>query len=371
MRHFKRLAMAATVAAVASLGAQAQLVVHANGNTHLGDTAIVDTTATLHIAGAGINGSHGLLSFGNKNTGITTVSVGEYATTSEHDTDRLWMHGRNGLVVTANNSSDVMMRLTPSTKTGACFTTPLSARSAYIATDPRLNATSTAVSEALETLEGLDVIAYRLQLPLPNDVGIVIGPNSGGQASPNGGGAGGFTPDPGTSNRDSLHYGLSLASVQDVLPQLVIEDTDGIRYVDYNSIVSLLVVAVNELKGQVDALTAQADGSAPVAHAPARAQQTSGTDGIADGLTAPALYQNTPNPFTADTHIRYCLPESVQQADLYIYDMQGKQVKRITVSDRGESAVTLHGSELQAGMYIYALIADGQEVDSKRMILTK
>ena len=61
----------------------------------------------------------------------------------------------------------------------------------------------------------------------------------------------------------------------------------------------------------------------------------------------------------------------MQQADLYIYDMQGKQVKRITVSDRGESAVTLHGSELQAGMYIYALIADGQEVDSKRMILTK
>ena len=51
MKKINRLAMAATVAAVASLGTQAQLVINQNGNAHLGDTAIVDTTATLHIAG--------------------------------------------------------------------------------------------------------------------------------------------------------------------------------------------------------------------------------------------------------------------------------------------------------------------------------
>jgi hypothetical protein len=31
----------------------------------------------------------------------------------------------------------------------------------------------------------------------------------------------------------------------------------------------------------------------------------------------------------------------------------------------------IYASELAAGMYLYALIADGQEVDTKRMILTK
>jgi len=49
MKKINRLAMAATVA---SLGTQAQLVINQNGNAHLGDTAIVDTTATLHIAGS-------------------------------------------------------------------------------------------------------------------------------------------------------------------------------------------------------------------------------------------------------------------------------------------------------------------------------
>ena len=371
MNNKAKLALAVIVAAAASLATNAQLIINNNGSAHFGDTAVVDTTVTVHIAGTGTNGSHGKLAFGNAIRGVNTVSIGEHATTSEHDTDRLWLHGRNGLVITAENSDNVVMRLAPSTPSGASFATPVSVRSAYIATDPRLNETSTAVSTALETLQGLDAIAYRLQLPTPIEGGVASGPTGGNQAGTNGGGVGGFIPGPGATIRDSLHYGLSLASVQDVLPQLVIEDTGGIRYVDYTSIVSLLVVAVTELKGQVDALTAQLDGSAPVAHAPARAPQTSGTDDITDDLTAPALHQNIPNPFTADTHIRYCLPESVQQADLYIYDMQGHQIKKIALTGRGESAVTIHGSELQAGMYIYALIADGQEVDSKRMILTK
>ena len=164
-----------------------------------------------------------------------------------------------------------------------------------------------------------------------------------------------------------------------MLPHLVIEDSDGIKYADYNSLIPLLVLAVNELNVKVTQLTARLDaleehaGDGEEVPSEEGLRSDSGDvdpDGI-DSLFNPALYQNIPNPFSADTHIRYCLPESVVQADLYIYDMQGHQIKRIRVEGRGESTVTIHGSELQAGMYIYALIADGQEIDSKRMILTK
>ena len=151
-----------------------------------------------------------------------------------------------------------------------------------------------------------------------------------------------------------------------MLPELVHTGKDGMKSVDYIAVIPLLVNAIQELQAQL----AEVKGDEPL-KAPARAPQATGTDDIAAGLAVPALYQNTPNPFTADTQIRYSLPESVHQADLYVYDLQGKQVKHIVVSDRGLSSVTIHGSELQAGMYIYALIADGQEVASKRMILTK
>ena len=38
---------------------------------------------------------------------------------------------------------------------------------------------------------------------------------------------------------------------------------------------------------------------------------------------------------------------------------------------QGKNQVTINGSQLAAGMYIYSLIADGAEVVSKRMVLTK
>jgi hypothetical protein len=51
--------------------------------------------------------------------------------------------------------------------------------------------------------------------------------------------------------------------------------------------------------------------------------------------------------------------------------MQGEQLKQIAITDRGEGQQTISGSEFPAGMYLYALLADGKEVDVKRMILTK
>jgi hypothetical protein len=33
--------------------------------------------------------------------------------------------------------------------------------------------------------------------------------------------------------------------------------------------------------------------------------------------------------------------------------------------------ITMSGNSLEPGMYLYALVVDGKEVDTKRMILTK
>ncbi len=78
--------------------------------------------------------------------------------------------------------------------------------------------------------------------------------------------------------------------------------------------------------------------------------------------------ENTPNPFNMSTNIKYYVPETVTSAYLCIYDMQGKQLKRIPLGQRGEGAELISASQLAPGMYLYALIADGQEVDVKRMI---
>ncbi len=95
--------------------------------------------------------------------------------------------------------------------------------------------------------------------------------------------------------------------------------------------------------------------------------------GKRDDLSASeiSLFQNTPNPFSANTEIKMFLPESVNNVNVIVYNLEGKQLKEMTVSQRGKANVTMQGKELPAGMYIYVLIADGKVIDTKRMILTK
>ena len=83
------------------------------------------------------------------------------------------------------------------------------------------------------------------------------------------------------------------------------------------------------------------------------------------------LFQNNPNPFSNSTEIYMELPDLTRQASLIIYNLEGKQLKNIQVKERGTTTIKISGNEFNPGMYLYALIADGKVVDTKRLILTK
>ena len=83
------------------------------------------------------------------------------------------------------------------------------------------------------------------------------------------------------------------------------------------------------------------------------------------------LYQNTPNPFSSNTEIVCNLPETAKNATLYIYNLQGVELKSYPIIQTGLNTITVTGSELTAGMYLYSLVVDNEIVDTKRMILTK
>ena len=82
------------------------------------------------------------------------------------------------------------------------------------------------------------------------------------------------------------------------------------------------------------------------------------------------LYQNTPNPFTNQTEIRYYLPENAENAVLYVFSLNGNMLLSKPLTQTGNGSIVISNSELSAGMYVYTLAIDGVEVDSKRMILT-
>ena len=51
--------------------------------------------------------------------------------------------------------------------------------------------------------------------------------------------------------------------------------------------------------------------------------------------------------------------------------MTGELVKCFNILSKGYSSVNIQANELNAGIYAYVLIADGQASDTKQMILTK
>jgi hypothetical protein len=86
---------------------------------------------------------------------------------------------------------------------------------------------------------------------------------------------------------------------------------------------------------------------------------------------APILYQNAPNPFTSNTEISCYLPETATQATIYIYNLQGIELKSYPLTQLGLNTLIVYGSEFSAGMYLYTLIVGNKIIDTKRMVLTK
>jgi hypothetical protein len=68
------------------------------------------------------------------------------------------------------------------------------------------------------------------------------------------------------------------------------------------------------------------------------------------------------------------LNNTLNKGNIYVHfgiNKYNMQVEQITINKRRNTSVTIEGHTLKAGMYLYTLIADGKEVDTKKMILTK
>ena len=97
-------------------------------------------------------------------------------------------------------------------------------------------------------------------------------------------------------------------------------------------------------------------------------------DAIADNMMNAgdnALFQNSPNPFTNTTDIRFTLAQDCH-VELVLFDNLGTKIKTLINADApaGEHLATLYADNLPAGIYLYQLKA-GSFTDTKKLVLTK
>ena len=159
--------------------------------------------------------------------------------------------------------------------------------------------------------------------------------------------------------------GFIAQEVKEVLPEAV--RLDSIYYsINYSEIIPVLVEAIKEQQTQIETL--QKDLSSCCTTNESVLRTTNNNSDNNDGIAV--LYQNTPNPFSKETQISCFIPNKIMASEIYIYDMHGTQLMKKQITGKGNVNITIQGSELKAGMYMYTLIVDGKEIDTKRMILT-
>jgi len=177
--------------------------------------------------------------------------------------------------------------------------------------------------------------------------------------------------------------GFLAQNLKEVVPEVVKTANDGYMAVNYDGIVALLVEGVNEQQKMIEEqqaellemkaeLQAQQRNNEETAQLKAEleelkaAVQSICNEGCGDlgrlnnsiDKTAPAywqeveLKQNSPNPFNANTSIRYYLPAEVQSATLAVYDLQGKQLRTYAIDGTGEGSVQIAAEDLPSGMYL-------------------
>ena len=239
----------------------------------------------------------------------------------------------------------------------------------YTPSDERYKKEVSKLSNSLSKLSKLEAISYRLDLSKssyqkPETIDIP--------------GYGEYTPPVTPIETDPRkRMGFSAQELEKVFPELVSSDDDGNLYVDYVSLIPVIIEAMKEQQAVIEAQSKKiaelaGDAGAAVLLPDSRQarwlvvrEQNEATAADANAF----LYQNEPNPFNQSTQIRYFLPGEVQSAFIYLFNMQGTLIKSLAANAAG--SLTIEAAELAPGMYIYSLIADGKEVDSKRMIVTQ
>ncbi|MCC8146172.1 MAG: tail fiber domain-containing protein [Bacteroidales bacterium] len=164
--------------------------------------------------------------------------------------------------------------------------------------------------------------------------------------------------------------GVVAQEVEAVVPEVVRTREDGLKAVAYQELVGLLIEAMKEQQGRIDALSlevAELKLGQPVLKS---SEKTTAGTTIDPVLSGCILSQNTPNPFTSQTEIRYFLPGNNKEAFIGVFDMQGKMILKEEAVP-GNHSITIPGSSLPAGMYVYSLVVGGQVMDTKQMVLTK
>jgi len=194
----------------------------------------------------------------------------------------------------------------------------------------------------------------------------------------------------GGTMRGDAHVGLVAQELQSVAPELVEQFTHRemseatlteqhkvLHEANYlqirdNEVKYLLINAVKEQQDKIENLEEELAEMKEMMRTVLDGQNTeiNQQDINLDGRGA-YLEQNQPNPFNANTLIKYNVPTDVKNALVNIFDENGRLIHTERIAQMGAGQLSVKAGTITAGTYSYSLVVDGNVVDTKRMVIVK
>lgn len=197
----------------------------------------------------------------------------------------------------------------------------------------------------------------------------------------------------GIETGDKQFVGIIAQEMQKIAPYTVgtfiHQDSSGNKteYLDYdaNAVTYILINSVKEQQRVIEQKDAELKGiNEQMAALSRRLEQlerivasntakpltgnVARTEPNANGVV---LEQNVPNGFSGSSAIRYFIPESVNEAVVHVYSVNGVKVHSYPVKERGDGKLTISASDFPNGVFLYDLVTDGVSNGVKKMVVQK
>lgn len=157
----------------------------------------------------------------------------------------------------------------------------------------------------------------------------------------------------------NLQIGFIAQDLVKIIPEAVIKREDGTYGVNYNAILPVLAEGIKEQQNSIDELKNQ------VQLLKSEIASIRNQNGVKH-----EYFSVSPNPFTQETKIVYDLSGLKSKVVFFIYDLQGKIIKKTDIPANIEKgSLTFSRDNLSAGVYIFSFSTNNKELQMEKIIL--
>lgn len=314
--------------------------------------------------------------FGRYQNQSLNVFLGEYGTT---DSDQLWLHGKLGVFLTATGyANKVIAYYNPSVNSNFVFNTNLVANGVNITSDARLKDNIQSIEDPLGILSQIDGVSYTYRLSEIQEArepeeAVFSGTFNAGKFVSNG------SPltDNATMTAKDIEYqriqqeidqreaeeanrrrlGFLAQDIQKILPDLVQTNEKGIMSIDYTGFIPLIVESLKQMQQTIQDQQKEIEILQSLLPAETKSMFRSTSNEEVNVVEGAKLYNG------AGASVSYTLPSTYNTADLKIFDISGKLLKKIVLTGNN-SFVEIDPLEIGLGTFVYTLFVDNKKADT-------